>query len=220
MRSRWSPKCCSQEKKTWSKLTVYHLLSQETSARFVISATMMMTTTARWWSVAVATTGFMPSVRTWQVSRSWKKIQQHKFTVWSSQAEHCLHFPCQLTLTADKSVPWVLSCWWDRKTINLIMGAIMTCHLSPAIQMKCTSCCQSCQRALPTRVPNVPSAIRPSGGQRWRGSFRAAFVTSSLRCSTHAHPHTYYATDRLDTDNATSSSQFGIIVSFGFHSFF
>lgn len=92
------------------------------------------------------------------------------------------------------------------KTMNPRMGALMTCHIWPVIQMKCTSCYQSCQRALPTLVPNALNAIRLSGGQRWRGSFRAAFATSSPHCSTPTHPHTCYATDRLDTRTAASSS--------------
>ncbi len=76
---------------------------------------MMMTTTARWWSVAVATTGFTPSARIWQVSwplkqSRWKIILKHKFTVCSSQAEHCilclaalvaLHLPRQLSASVQ-----------------------------------------------------------------------------------------------------------------------
>lgn len=88
-------------------------------------------------------------------------------------------------------------CHVDEKQKTLIMGAVMTCHVSPVIQMKCMSCYQSCQRALPTCVQNVLTTIQPSGGQRWRGSSKAVFVTYSLHCSTHAHPHTCCATDRL-----------------------
>lgn len=108
-----------------------------------------------------------------------------------------VRLPRQISLSVPlavwQAVLWRLSCQWDAWR-----------HLSLSPQMKCMSCYQSCQRVLPTRAPSVPNAIRPSGGRRWRESFRDAFAMFSLRCSTHAHPHTCYATNRLDTHSPAS----------------
>lgn len=71
-------------------------------------------------------------------------------------------------------------------------------------QMKCMSCCQSCRRVLPIRVPNVQTVIRLSGGRRWKGSSRVAFATSSLHCSTRVPLLTYSTTDRLEMQTGYS----------------
>lgn len=71
--------------------------------------------------------------------------------------------------------------------------------------MICTSCYQSCQKVLLTRAANVLNAILRSGGRPWRGSSRAAFITSSLPCSTPAHPPICCVTNRFDANIADFS---------------
>ena len=119
-----------------------------------------------------------------------------------------LYLSCQLSVSvqlADR-LPWEC-CHVNRmpKDDKRNNGRNNDLSSSNVPQMKCMSCCQSCQRVLPTLVPNVLNAIPQSGGQHWRGSFRAAFAMSLLHCSTRAHPHTCCATDRLDAHAVASS---------------